>query len=122
MAVCNNFAKQANNKITIQTSTPTGDSYGGQTITWTNTYTVYAIVNSKNVREIFENGQLVSKVIHQMIIRYHSGLSNTLSTAKLRISFDNRLFNVVGIRNLDKTMKSEGLDFQEITAIEGEKA
>ena len=122
MAVCNNFAKQANNKITIQTSTPTGDSYGGQTITWTNTYTVYAIVNSKNVREIFENGQLVSKVIHQMIIRYHSGLSNTLSTAKLRISFDNRLFNVIGIRNLDKTMKSEGLDFQELTAIEGEKA
>ena len=122
MAVCNNFPKQATNKIIIQTSTPTGDSYGGQTITWTNTYTVYAIVNSKNVREIFENGQLVSKVIHQMIIRYHSGLSNTLSTAKLRISFDNRLFNVVGIRNLDKTMKSEGLDFQELTCIEGEKA
>ena len=119
---CNNFAKQATNKIIIQTSTPSLDGYGGETITWANTYTEYAIINSRNVREIFENGQLVSKVIHQMIIRHHSELSNTLSTAKLRISLGNRLFNVIGIRNLDSTMKSEGSDFQELTAIEGEKA
>jgi SPP1 family predicted phage head-tail adaptor len=122
MATCckNSFIQSAKNRIIIQSQSLTADSFGGQAITWSTAYTLWAVITPKTAKEIFESGQLVSKSTADIVIRYQSGLSNTLNGAKYRISFDNRLWNILGILNLSDDMKTEGKLFQKLFCVEGE--
>lgn len=122
MATCckNSFSSQAKHRIIIQSQALTADSLGGQSISWSTAYTVWAIMIPKAVKEIFESGQLVSKSTADIVIRYQSGLANTLNGAKYRVSYDGRLWNVLGVLNLADDMKNEGKEFQKLFCVEGD--
>jgi len=120
MAICCNknqginFRALAKNKITIQSPTEVVDDIGGLTATWENESTVWAVMMPASGKEIFQYQQLESSVSGKIIIKYQASLANTLSTAKKRIAYKNRYHKILAIRNLDKTLKYEGTDYQEI--------
>jgi len=119
---CFNFAKEADNRIVIQVRSESSTDYGGQSGSWSAENTVWAVINSSGSsifgREVFIQGQNQSRVSHKFIIRYISAYKDTAETAKRRISFDDRIFNIRNIRNLDDTLKKEGTAYQEIWAEE----
>jgi SPP1 family predicted phage head-tail adaptor len=115
---CFNFARMADKRVIIQTPTLVEDDYGGQSVTWGNTYTVWAYIKSSTGREVFDSEQMESRVSHTFTIRYNSALKDTAETGKYRISFDGRLFEVRYIRNLEADLKSEGSTYQMLYADE----
>ena len=115
---CFNFAKSADKRIVIQEPTETVDDYGGQSVTWGAQSTVWAHIKSATGREVFQSEQLQSRVSHVFTIRYQSDLKDTSVTAKNRISFDGRFFQIRYVRNVSADMKSEGTKYQMIYADE----
>ena len=111
---CGEWRSNASHKITIQSKTLTGDDYGGQSLSWTNQSTPYAMIVPVSGREVFASQQLQSRVTHKMTIRYQSALKNTATTASYQVLYDDRIFSVKYIRNLDDEMKSEGKSYQEL--------
>lgn len=118
--LCEDFASLARNKIIIQVPAEVGDAYGGFAVTWASTYTLWSYAIPTTMKEQWQSELLQSKVTHRFYIRYNSNLKDTKTVAKNRISFDGRLFQIVGIRNLDRMMKYEGKVYQEIQAVENE--
>lgn len=110
---CDNFSGMANKRIVLQPRTEVADSYGGQTVTWaTSNLTVWAIMEPASGREVFQQGQKQARVDTKITIRYQSALSNVATGAKYRVSFDNRIFPVLYVKNLDEDMKREGKAYQ----------
>jgi len=117
---CGEFAGNAKHKITIQSRSEAGDAYGGSDTTWATQSTVWAAITPLSGREVYQQEQKQSRVSSKMVIRYQSALKNTVTTAKLRVSYDGRIFPVDYIRNLDSDMKSEGNVYQELFLTEAE--
>ena len=127
MSCCSDsFSSLAKNKITIETCTQTADGYGGFTQSWTTYKTVWAIIQPRSGKESVIHEQLNSRVDSQIIIRYISDLSNTLSGAAYRILFNNRYFNILSVQNFENlptfnnsTTQLEGKRFQRLICQEG---
>ncbi len=111
---CGEFNAKARSRVVIQARTDTVDSYGGASVAWSTLATVWAIIEPASGREFLQSNQLQSRTSHKITIRYQSSLKNTASAAKNRISFDDRLFSVKYIKNLDEDMKREGKAFQQL--------
>jgi len=120
MICCNknaiNFRKDAKHKITLQKhpDTPTFNRIGELIQTWEDLATVWAIIKPRSGKETFASEQLNSEVSGSMIIRYRADLKDTKETAKKRVIFDGRDYNILSVRNLDATLKLEGKDYQEL--------
>jgi len=108
------FNSKARNRITIQSPSDSGDSYGGRTASFSTQSTVWAQITPVSSREMFGQGAIQSKVTHKILIRYQAALKDVKTSSDYRISFDGRFFGVLGIRNLDADMKTEGRFFQEL--------
>jgi SPP1 family predicted phage head-tail adaptor len=109
------FAQQAKHRIKIQTQAETTDSYGGRSLVWNDTFTLWAIVTPVGTFENIQSKVLKSEVSHKVVIRYQADLANTAETAKYRMVLDDRQFSIIGIENIDKDMKNYGNDFQRLT-------
>jgi SPP1 family predicted phage head-tail adaptor len=118
---CCNFPKLADQKITIRSQTLAGDNYGGQSNTWSTEAVIWAWIRpipDFNVSEQFKSDQLQSTATHKVIIRYNSSFKDVKSFAANSISFDSRVFNVLSIKNFDKTLKNYGTEFQEMLIVD----
>ena len=109
------FAALAKHRIVIQTQTESTDNYGGRTLSWVNTFKVWAIITPVSTFESVQSKVLKSEVSHKMIIRYNEDLANTALTAKYRVYFDDRYYSIQGIENLAGDMKDYGYTFQRLT-------
>lgn len=84
--------------VTIQQLTEADDNQGGYTSTWTTFATAAATVAPVKGEEMLEHKKLESTITHKIFIRYISGV-----TAKMRIVFGSRTFEIVGApRNFDE--------------------
>ena len=108
------FRQLAKHRIDIQTPVETPNEYGSFDTAWITELTLWAIIEPKTGREFFQFGQLESQVKGRIIIRYQSVLKDTTSTAKRRIFFDDRYYEILSIRNFDETFKMEGNEYQEL--------
>jgi len=114
------FAARAKHIITIQTPTHVGDDTGGRQKHWSDGEAAWAIIEPKNGREVYVSGQLQSRCDSLMTIRYRSALANTKEAARLRVVFEERVYNITAVRNVGRDMKGEGTDFQLLFCVEGE--
>lgn len=95
-------------KVIIQAVTQTVDAYGGYTESWSTFATVFAQVSPMKGMEAIEHKKLELENMYRIWIRYISGV-----TAKMRILWGSRIFQIVGLRVPDERNRSI-----EITATE----
>lgn len=118
---CCDFPKLANYKIVIRAKSLVTDVYGGQVNTWTTPSSVWAWIRpipDFNVSEQFKADQLQAIATHKIIIRYDASFKDIKDFASHSISFDDRVYNILSIKNFDKTLKNYGTEFQEILAVD----
>ncbi|WP_342150236.1 phage head closure protein [Methylorubrum sp. SB2] len=116
----NRFTSGARTRITLQMPSATDDGYGGRTDAFTDLSTVWAVVEPMAGRENYISGQLQSRVDARVTIRYQAALADTIQTAKLRIKYGARLYNVHHVLNVADDMKTEGRAYQRLLCTEGE--
>ena len=85
-------AGQLRNLITIQTPVEAQTSTGEPTITWVTYYTVNGSIEPLIGREYWQSKQISSEISGKINIRYIKGI-----TAKMRIKFGNRYYNIESI-------------------------
>jgi len=80
-------------RIKIQSLSRTGDGQGGFTETWTDYLTLWAAVKPVSAAERIWGQRVESNVSHVITIRW-----TDLLTTEMRIFFENRIFQIHGIR------------------------
>jgi SPP1 family predicted phage head-tail adaptor len=90
-------AGKLRHKITIQKTTQTADSIGGIIDSWSTFATVWAHIEPLKGKETLQGEQISTDLFLRITIRYLSGL-----TAKMRISWNSRTFDIKSISNLDE--------------------
>jgi len=80
--------------ITIQQVSETVDSMGSSTTSWTTYVTAFASISPVKGMEELEHKKLEHDNVYRIWIRYDSGV-----TAKMRISWNSRIFRIISIRN-----------------------
>lgn len=98
------FASQMRHRIVFQNEVLTSDGGGGSSLSWVNVVTVWSAIdnlsglNGRNItNEKNFAGQIQDKESLKFTIRYTSGL-----TAKMRIAFGSRVFNIRSIVNVNE--------------------
>lgn len=114
MSVNGDFVKKARHRILIQKRVEAVDSYGASTLTWTDYKTVWAQIEPWKGYENFKNGQMQAQIWTRMVIRHIDDIKNTAITSSWRVKYDDRIFSIIYLKNLDSDMTLEGKWFQEI--------
>lgn len=81
-------------RVTIEEPVRVGDEGGGAVIAWQPIATVWAEIQPKAGREVFESDQQGGRVTHDVRMRYRHGV-----TAKMRIANGGRLFDIRHVAN-----------------------
>jgi len=76
-------------RVTIEAPTRTADEGGGAVIAWQAVASVWAEIQPKSGREVFESDQLGGRVTHDVRLRFRDDV-----TAKMRILNAGRLFDI----------------------------
>lgn len=84
-------AGELRHRVTIQEPQAGRDSYGAETVVWVNVATVWAAIEPLAGQERFlaQSDQVLAEGMVRIRIRYRSGI-----TAKMRVAFSNRVFDV----------------------------
>lgn len=108
------FAQNAKYRVSVQNQVLIADDYGGQVNTWTTVGTYWAWLKPLSTYEKVSNAQIQASATHKMIIRFQSALKDVKVTGSYRATFDNRIYNILGIKNLDNSLSNYGVSFQEL--------
>ena len=109
MARCKIRACDLRHSIAIEAFTKTRQAGAGHTRAWTTFATARACIEPLSGRERLHAMQLQDRVSHKITIRFRSGV-----TAKMRIKFGTRIFNIRAVINLEERSR-----WLEILAVEG---
>lgn len=85
--------------VEIQSRTRTGDGAGGVESQWTTVETRRAQIVSKRGQERLEGMQIEDQISHIFTFRYRA---DKTITAAQRLRYDNRIFNINAVINLDE--------------------
>tara|TARA_R100000655_G_scaffold77938_1_gene117272 strand:- start:10959 stop:11279 length:321 start_codon:yes stop_codon:yes gene_type:complete len=88
---------QLRESITIQTLASTKDTGGGISANFADSETIHARIKPTNGKEVFQQGVVQDRVTHEIFIRYNSSV-----TAKTRIKYGSRFFNIRSVINIDE--------------------
>ena len=83
--------------ITIQEEVETPDGMGGFSVSWSDVFNARAAIWPLSSKESLDSMKLELQVTHKIRIRYRSGI-----TAKNRILFGTRTFNIISLINPDE--------------------
>lgn len=100
----NDLASRLNIRVAIQQEVQTDDGAGGFTSTWQAVATVWAEIRPWSIGrndEIFRSMQIEDRNFYRITIRYMSGVS-----AKMRVVFGSRLFNIITVVDPDARQDS----------------
>ena len=109
MARCKTRACDLRHTITIEEFTKKRQAGAGHTRSWSTFATARACIEPLRGRERLHAMQIEDSVSHKITIRWRSGV-----TAKMRIKFGTRIFNIRAAINLEERSR-----FIEIIADEG---
>ncbi len=93
-------AGRLKHKITVQTTTESQSGSGAVTDSWSTYAQPWAEIEPKGGREYFAAQMTNAKIDVVFLIRYQSGI-----TAKMRISWNSRVFNILSVLNKYETGK-----------------
>lgn len=79
-------------RVTIQRKTVTRDSYGGETVTWTDVATVWAMVKPIGGREYYGAGQTLAESTYTVTMRYRADV-----IPAWRLEYGTRVFDVQAV-------------------------
>lgn len=96
-------------RLTIEAPVETSDGGGGRSTGWSTVATVWGHVSALSGNERLRAMQLESRVSHRIVIRHRAEV-----TARHRIRFGARLFNIRAVIDRDQTRR-----FLEVLAEEG---
>ena len=82
-------------RVTIEAPVRTPDDGGGAAITWQAVASVWAEIQPRSGREVFESDQLGGRVTHDVRMRFRDGV-----TAKMRIFCAGRLLDIRHVANV----------------------
>lgn len=88
-----------NKRVTIQSQVTTQDGLGTESTNWSDVTTCWAWVRPVSGRELLAAQQ--PQVVHdtRIRVRFQSGVA---ITAKMRVNFGGRLYDIVGVLDLDE--------------------
>lgn len=84
-------------RLTIQYQSTTQDSYGADTVTWTELDTVWGKITPLLGREYFAAQQIHSEAKLKISIRYRTGIDTTM-----RVKYGNRYFYILEMQNVEE--------------------
>ena len=90
-------AGELNKRVTIQYQAIARDSYGAETITWTDVDTVWAKIQPLRGREYFDAKQIQAEASIKISIRYRTGINPTM-----RLKYADRYFYILEMQNVDE--------------------
>lgn len=79
-------------RVTIQDKSVVRDTYGGETISWTDVAEVWAAVEPLQGREYLEARQTMAEVTTRIRVRYRSGI-----TPEMRVEYDSRNYEILAV-------------------------
>ena len=95
-----NKAGRMRRKITIESDTPTQNTYGEPIESWSTYATVWASVEPLNGREYFNSQQTAAEISTRFRIRYKSGI-----TPDMRVVLDSNNYDIRSIINVNEHNK-----------------
>jgi SPP1 family predicted phage head-tail adaptor len=109
-------AGKLNKQVTIQYPAITRDSYGAETVVWTDLMTVWAQIKELKGKEIYTSQQKRVEIDVEITIRYKPRLNT-----RMRFKFADRYFDIESILGLDfsKYESILGLDFSKYELVFG---
>lgn len=96
-------------RIKIQQKSVTRDTYGGETITWTDVAIVWAAVEPISGREYFSAQQFRAEVTTRIRIRHRAGI-----TPVMRVSSGTRLYDIISVIEVNERNREVHLMCQEV--------
>ena len=87
-------------KVIIQQVTSTTDAGGGRSVAWSNYKTVFAHVEQLSAQVKFDQGVVDERGLYRFTMRFLTGVDT-----RNRLSFDNKIFNIDSVINLDERKK-----------------
>ncbi|MBP2653349.1 MAG: head-tail adaptor [Firmicutes bacterium] len=106
-------AGKLNQRVTIKELTDNTDAGGGAAETWTTFATVWANIKPLTGKTLYYAQQIESMVDSEIKIRYLSGI-----TTNMRVTVDNRIFEINNILDYDGKKRELTLLAQEVRADE----
>jgi len=112
-----NTVSRLRHRLTLQEEVQTPDGAGGYSRSWQDVAHVWAeiipLVGSGSSakgsgKEALFAGQLQASISHRILLRYRPGI-----TAAMRLVFENRLFNIHSVANVDERREKLELLVQE---------
>lgn len=107
MSVKRNTCSRLRHKLTLQQEAATPDGSGGYVKTWQNIADLWAelipITNASSKlsnsagKETLAAGQVQSELSHKLLLRYRSDI-----TAAMRLVFEERIFNIRFVANVNE--------------------
>jgi SPP1 family predicted phage head-tail adaptor len=85
-------------RVTIEEPVRVPDAGGGADITWQSLATVWAEIQPKAGREVFESDQLGGRVTHDVRMRFRGGVTPNMRIVHNARSFDIRYVANIGER------------------------
>jgi SPP1 family predicted phage head-tail adaptor len=93
-------AGRLDQRITIKQKVATQDTFGGETVTWTDVCTVWAQVQPITGREYLQGKQLQEEQTARIRIRHRNGI-----VPAMRAHLGSRVFDILDVQNIDTAGK-----------------
>ena len=84
-------------KVQLQAPTRTSDGGGGYTESFSTIANLFADIRPQNALERYRQGQVQETVSHRIYIRYRKDIQTNY-----KILYDNRTFQIKGIKNINE--------------------
>jgi SPP1 family predicted phage head-tail adaptor len=81
-------------RVTIQARTPSQDTFGAQSATWSDLATVWASIEPLTGRELMNAQTLATEISHRITLRYQSAFANPKTVAAYRAVYGARVFDI----------------------------
>lgn len=94
------LSQQLRHRVKLQSKSVVQDSYGQETITWTDEAQIWASIEPISGREYFLAKQVQAETTHRIRIRYYSGVR-----ADWRVLYGTRVFNIESVINPEEANK-----------------
>lgn len=102
-------AGRLDQRITIKQKVATQDTFGGETVTWSDVCTVWAQVQPITGREYLQGKQLQEEQTVRIRIRHRTGIAPAM-----RAHLGSRVFDILDVQNIDTANKETALMCREL--------
>lgn len=102
-------AGQLRHRVTLQSKSVVQNTFGEETITWTDTATIWAAVEPLRGREFLEARQDQAEVSTRIRMRYRSGVA-----PEMRAVFGSHTYNIQAVIHLEERQRELHLMCSEV--------